>query len=125
MNKQTIFYSYGCIERTRHEGHKLELSVDRYLVTLSVNLHLKFARVGDGDILERTVTGAFGKIFDGEDDIHTLNNVAEDDVLVVQPAGENGADELLKSNILVTDTSVRREDPYELGAVGVLAGVSH
>lgn len=70
--------------------------MDRYLVTLSVNLHLKFAGVGDGNILKRTVTGAFGDIFDGEDDIHALDNVAKDDVLVVQPAGENGADELLR-----------------------------
>lgn len=55
------------------------------------------ARVGDDDSLQRGITRTFGNILNSEDDVQTLQNLSEDDVLVVQPAGENGANEELRA----------------------------
>jgi len=68
-----------------------------------VDLQLAAVRNGDG-LLSGAVLGA--DLLDGLDDLKTLNNLAEDDVLAVQPGGLDGADE-------------------ELGAVGSRSGVSH
>lgn len=55
---------------------------------------LELAAVGDDDFFASLA--ALGSVrFDLLDDIHALNDIAEDDVTVVQPAGLNGSDEEL------------------------------
>ena len=57
-----------------------------------VDLQLAAVRNGDG-LLSGAVLGA--DLLDGLDDLKTLDNLAEDDVLAVQPGGLDGADEEL------------------------------
>lgn len=64
------------------------------------------AAVGDDHILDGTVAGIRGRVLDLAHHIHAGEDLAEDDVASVQPAGLLGGDE-------------------ELGAVGVLASVGH
>ena len=54
----------------------------------------KLATVGDGD-LSRGLTVGRTVGLDLLDDIQTLNDLAEDDVLAIQPTGLLGADEEL------------------------------
>lgn len=102
----------------------LQLSTKRYLVAIVVNLvldlelrsvsatpavnrkHTHLSRVGDGDGLNGAVAGALLNVLDGVNNVHALEDVAEDNVAAVEPAGLDSADE-------------------ELGAVRVLAGVGH
>jgi hypothetical protein len=65
----------------------------------------ELAAVGDLDLLGGAA-GAGPDLLDGLDDVHALDDLAEDDVLAVEPGGGDGADE-------------------ELGAVGVGPGVGH
>ena len=53
--------------------------------------------VSDDTSLLGLVVGTGGGTLDSGDDVHTLNDTAEDDVLVVQPGGLDGADEELRS----------------------------
>jgi len=68
--------------------------------------HLELAALGDLDRLGRLVARALGHVLDLVDDLEALEDLAEDNVLAVEPGGDGGGDE-------------------ELGAVGVLAGVGH
>jgi len=64
------------------------------------------AAVGDDHILDGTVAGIGGRVLDLAHHIHAGQDLAEDNVTSVQPAGLLGGDE-------------------ELGSVGVLASVGH
>jgi len=77
-----------------------------YLSASRPRKHLsKLATVGNGDLgLGGAAGGTVG--LDLLDDVHTLNDLAEDDVLAIQPGGLLSADE-------------------ELGSVGVGTGVGH
>jgi hypothetical protein len=60
--------------------------------------HLQLARLDDGWLLGVVdLAGAGAGGLDGADDVHGLvvSNLAEDDVLAVQPAGDDGGDEEL------------------------------
>lgn len=64
------------------------------------------AAVGDDHILDGTVAGISGRVLDLAHHIHARQDLAEDDVASIQPAGLLGGDE-------------------ELRSVGVLASVGH
>ncbi len=66
---------------------------------------LELSAVGDDDLLGG-LAGLRANSLDGLDDIQALNNLAEDNVLAVQPGAGDSANE-------------------ELGSVGVGASVSH
>jgi hypothetical protein len=68
-------------------------------------ISLQLARLLDGDGLGG-LSGLGADLLDGLDDVETLDDLAEDDVLTVEPRGLDGADE-------------------ELGAVGAGASVGH
>ncbi len=53
----------------------------------------------DGVLGVLDLAGCAASSFDGLDDLHRLRirNFAEDDVLAVQPTGDNGGDEKLRS----------------------------
>ena len=68
--------------------------------------HLELSALGDLDSLGRLVARSLGDILDLRDDLVALEDLAEDDVAAIEPAGDGGGDE-------------------ELGAVGVLAAVGH
>ena len=68
--------------------------------------HLELSALGDLDSLGRLVARALGDVLDLRDDLVALEDLAEDDVAAIEPAGDGGGDE-------------------ELGAVGVLAAVGH
>ena len=62
--------------------------------TLGHDKRLQLTAVGNGNSLAGgTVSGS--DLLDGLDNIETLLDLAEDDVLAVQPAGLDGADEEL------------------------------
>jgi len=62
--------------------------------TLGHDKRLQLTTVGNGNSLAGgTVSGS--DLLDGLDNIETLLDLAEDDVLAVQPAGLDGADEEL------------------------------
>jgi len=66
--------------------------------------HLELSALGNLDSLGRLVARALGDVLDLRDDLVALEDLAEDDVAAIEPAGDGGGDE-------------------ELGAVGVLAAV--
>ena len=68
--------------------------------------HLELSALGDLDSLGRLVARALGDVLDLRDDLVALEDLAEDDVAAIEPAGDGSGDE-------------------ELGAVGVLAAVGH
>lgn len=68
--------------------------------------HLELAALGDLDCLGRLVARALGHVLDLVDDLEALEDLAEDNVLSVEPGGDGGGDE-------------------ELRAVGVFSGVGH
>ena len=61
------------------------------------NLSRQLTAVSDDASLLGLVVGTGGGTLDSGDDVHTLNDTAEDDVLVVQPGGLDSADEELRS----------------------------
>jgi len=83
----------------------LELRVDRHLLAMVVDCHRELARVGNNDIDIGLVAGSWG-VLNLSHDVHTLNNLAENDVAAIEPVGFDSADK-------------------ELGAIGILASVSH
>ncbi len=66
------------------------------------------------------LAGCAASSFDGLDDLHRLRirNFAEDDVLAVQPTGDDGGDEKLRSvanrNRDVSESSIAQERNAEL-----------
>jgi len=68
-------------------------------------IHLELSRVSDGN-LSRGLSALGSIAFDLLDDIHTIDDLAKNDVLSVQPLGLGGGQE-------------------ELGAVGVSSSVGH
>ena len=68
--------------------------------------HLELAALGDLDCLGRLVARALGHVLDLVDDLEALEDLAEDNVLAVEPGGDGGGNE-------------------ELRAVGVFSGVGH
>jgi hypothetical protein len=58
--------------------------------------YLQLAGVGDGDGLLGGAAGG-ADLLDGLDNVETLDDLAEDDVLSVQPRGLDGADEELRT----------------------------
>jgi len=63
-------------------------------------------RVDDDHVLQRLIWTVSRGSFDPHDQVHALEDFAEDGVLAIQPRGENSGNE-------------------ELGPVGVLAGICH
>ena len=68
--------------------------------------HLELAALGDLDCLGRLVARALGHVLDLVHDLEALEDLAEDNVLSVEPGGDGGGNE-------------------ELRSVGVLSGVGH
>jgi hypothetical protein len=68
--------------------------------------HLELSALGDLDSLGRLIARSLGDVLDLGDNLVALEDLAEDDVAAIEPAGDGGGDE-------------------ELGAVGVLAAVGH
>jgi hypothetical protein len=64
--------------------------------------HLELSALGDLDRLDGLVARGLGHLLDLLDDIVAVEDLTEDDVAAVEPAGDDGGDE-------------------ELGAVGVLS----
>lgn len=56
---------------------------------------IELAALGDLDSLDGFVAGAFGRVFNLVDDFVAFEDFAEDDVAVVEPAGDDGGDEEL------------------------------
>ena len=52
------------------------------------------ARLGNDDLLSGAVLSALLDVLDGVDDVHTLQDLSEDDVAAIEPASHNGGDEL-------------------------------
>ncbi|KAK6539314.1 hypothetical protein TWF694_009548 [Orbilia ellipsospora] len=67
--------------------------------------YLDGTRLRDDHLLLKS-TALGSEALNGRDDIHTINNLAEDDVSAIEPAGDNSGNE-------------------KLGTVGVLAGIGH
>jgi hypothetical protein len=61
-----------------------------------LRLRLQLARLLDGDRLGG-LSGLGADLLNGIDNVKTLDNLAEDDVLAVQPGGLDGADEELRA----------------------------
>ena len=59
-------------------------------------MHLQLAGVGNGDGLLGGAAGGTDAL-DGLDNVETLDDLAENDVLAVQPRGLDGTDEELRS----------------------------
>lgn len=68
--------------------------------------HFELAALSDLDLLDRLVSGALGEVLNLVHDLVTFQDLAEYDVLAIEPAGDDGGDE-------------------ELATVGVLSGVGH
>ena len=68
--------------------------------------HLELAALSDLDCLGRLVARALGHVLDLVDDVEALEDLAEDNVLAIEPGGDGGGNE-------------------ELRAVGVFSGVGH
>lgn len=68
--------------------------------------HLELAALGDLDCLGRLVARALRHVLNLVDDLEALEDLAEDNVLSVEPRGDGGGDK-------------------ELRTVGVLSGVGH
>jgi len=83
----------------------LELRVQRHLVTVLVNIHGELARVRNNHVDIRLVTGRWG-VLDLSHDLHTLGDLAKNDMAAIEPAGLDSANE-------------------KLGAISILASVSH
>lgn len=105
-------YTWRCIVSHRQPVAEAqhEAVADLQLVAatfvLGVLLHLQLAALHDLDGVLGLVAGALGDVLDLVDNVVALEDLAEHDVLAIQPRGDGGGDE-------------------ELGAVGVLAGVGH
>ena len=78
----------------------------KYSLSLSPIIFLELAAISDDAGLERSVRGVGAGGLDGLNDVHALDDLAKDDVLAIEPAGDDGGDE-------------------ELGAVGVGTAVGH
>jgi hypothetical protein len=59
--------------------------------------HLELAALSDLDGLDWLVVGALGRILDLLDDFVALEDLAEDDVAAIEPAGDDSRDEKLRS----------------------------
>lgn len=81
-------------------GSGLELGPDTFFGDLQL------PALDNGDGVVGAVAAVLGGVFDLVDNVHALEDFAEDDVAAVEPRGEDGGDE-------------------ELRAVGVLARVGH
>lgn len=68
--------------------------------------HLELAALGDLNCLGRLVARALGHVLDLVDDLEALEDLAEDNVLSVEPRGNGGGNK-------------------ELRSVGVLSGIGH
>lgn len=84
------------------------------------------SRVDDGDLFGRRVSSGLGNILDGPDNVHTLQNITEDDLEHRERVC------LLRAEIEVSQTYVSAVQPRrdgsgdeELGTIGVFARVGH
>lgn len=89
--------------------------------------HLQLTRFGNGGwllVLDRAAAGPAG--LNGADNLHGLDvafgNAAKDDVLAIEPRGDNGGDEELGS---VAGSCQRQPKPMPLDHVRVGASVGH
>jgi hypothetical protein len=86
-----------------------------------LRLRLQLARLLDGDRLGG-LSGLGADLLNGIDNVKTLDNLAEDDVLAVQPGGLDGADEELRA---VAMGLLERHRRLDIVNVRSGAGVGH
>jgi hypothetical protein len=86
-----------------------------------LRLRLQLARLLDGDRLGG-LSGLGADLLNGIDNVKTLDNLAEDDVLAVQPGGLDGADEELRAVAMELLERHRRLDKVNVRSG---AGVGH
>lgn len=84
--------------------------------------HLNLAALGNLDGLLRLVARPLFDILDGVNNVVTLENLAEDHMLAIQPGGNSGSDKELQD--LVCSCKKQHKITY-LGPIGVLPRVSH
>ena len=71
----------------------------KYSLSLSPIIFLELAAISDDAGLERSVRGVGAGGLDGLNDVHALDDLAKDDVLAIEPAGDDGGDEELGINV--------------------------
>lgn len=67
--------------------------------------HLELAALGDFDCLDGLVARALGNVLDLLHDVVSLEDLAEDDMATIEPAGDDGGDEELGSIGIFQDVS--------------------
>ena len=92
---------------------------------------LELTAIGDLDLLDGAVLSTDLVRLNGADDLHSLNDLAKDDVLAIEPRGGDGGDEELRAVGVGTSVGHREEAGasvlelevliLELGAVDGLA----
>lgn len=90
----------GAVQILNKEISAALLHVARYVAGLEFRVNtfrwdLELSALGNLDRLDRLVAGSLGDVLDLLDDIVALEDLAEDDVAAVEPAGDDGGDEEL------------------------------
>lgn len=108
----------GAVQILNKEISAALLHVARYVAGLEFRVNtfrwdLELSALGNLDGLDRLIARALRDVLDRLDDIVALEDLAEDDVATVEPAGDDGGDEELgawRKSVTVRNLNVPRCD---------------